>query len=545
MKKILRLFLVALFAIVGLNHALAADITDELTLSTFGVSGTSYKDVANKTATSTAVYSANMAGGNNSIQLRTTNNNSGIVTTASGGTIKSIKIEWNSNTADARTLDVYGSSTAYNSATALYSSETQGTKIASFKKSDGTKTVEIDGSYQFIGFRSNSGAMYIDKITIVWDSSADVVIAPVFSVPAGTYFEAQQVTMSSETEGADIFYTTDGSEPDEGATKYTAPISLSVSTTLRAIAIKGSTVSNITTAVYNIYTGTTGKGTAESPLTVADALSVIATLADNGTTSPVYVTGYVIGEISVASGQASFKIGATSDATEDLVTVYKAKGLENDNYKDGDAKAGDIVVIYAALQKYVKEEVVTPETQFGYIYSINGATTPDAPVLVGDGSKENPFTVADLRKMRKADYPADAVWVKGVIIGSAKNATTLNTEDADSNIAVAATATDTEFIPVELVQNTDFRTKLNVKDNPANEGKDVLLLGKIAEYFSTTGVKSLSDAIIDGESVVTGINDIKVAADVENAPVFNLAGQKVSASYKGVVIKGGKKMIVK
>lgn len=48
------------------------------------------------------------------------------------------------------------------------------------------------------------------------------------------------------------------------------------------------------------------------------------------------------------------------------------------------------------------------------------------------------------------------------------------------------------------------------------------------------------------EQTSTGINDVKVVpADQENAPVFNLAGQKVNANYKGVVIKGGKKMIVK
>ena len=37
-----------------------------------------------------------------------------------------------------------------------------------------------------------------------------------------------------------------------------------------------------------------------------------------------------------------------------------------------------------------------------------------------------------------------------------------------------------------------------------------------------------------------GISNVTVDAS-ENAPAYNLAGQAVSASYKGVVIKGGKK----
>lgn len=45
------------------------------------------------------------------------------------------------------------------------------------------------------------------------------------------------------------------------------------------------------------------------------------------------------------------------------------------------------------------------------------------------------------------------------------------------------------------------------------------------------------------EIVVTGINTVK--ANVENSAIYNLAGQKVGADFKGLVIKDGKKMIQK
>ncbi len=170
MNKILRYSFVALLAMVGLN-VMATDVTDELTLTTFGVTGTSYKDVTGKKATSAAVYAANIAGGNSAIQLRS-KSNSGIVSTTSGGRIKSVKIEWNTNTNAERILDIYGSTTAYEAPADLYDSEMQGTKIASFTCSDGTKTTIIEGNYQYIGIRSNKDAMYIDKITIVWESSS-------------------------------------------------------------------------------------------------------------------------------------------------------------------------------------------------------------------------------------------------------------------------------------------------------------------------------------------------------------------------------------
>ena len=171
MNKILRYSFVALLAMV-FGNVMATDVTDELTLTTFGVTGTTYKDVTGKKATSAAVYAANIAGGNSAIQLRSKNNNSGIVSTTSGGRIKSVKIEWNTSTLAERVLDIYGSTTAYEAPTDLYDSAKQGTKIASFTCSDGTKTTIIEGNYQYIGICSNKDAMYIDKITIVWESSS-------------------------------------------------------------------------------------------------------------------------------------------------------------------------------------------------------------------------------------------------------------------------------------------------------------------------------------------------------------------------------------
>lgn len=43
----------------------------------------------------------------------------------------------------------------------------------------------------------------------------------------------------------------------------------------------------------------------------------------------------------------------------------------------------------------------------------------------------------------------------------------------------------------------------------------------------------------------TGISSVKNEVENENAPIYNLAGQRVDASYKGVVIQNGKKFIRK
>ena len=143
--------------------------TDELTRETTGVEdgSTDYADWSGKTVTTTAVYAGQSAGDKNSIQLRSKNENSGVISTTSGGTLNKVTVEWNSNTASGRTLNVYGSNTAYTAATDLYDANKQGTLLGTIVYGTSTE-LTIDDSYTYVGVRSNSGAMYLDKLSITW-----------------------------------------------------------------------------------------------------------------------------------------------------------------------------------------------------------------------------------------------------------------------------------------------------------------------------------------------------------------------------------------
>lgn len=145
------------------------EISDELTLSSTGVSGTNYASWSGVTATSDAVYAGQSAGGNDAIQLRSKNSNSGIVTTASGGKLTKVQVVWNSNTSD-RSLDIYGKNSAYTDPSDLYDTSGKGTKLGSIASGMATE-LAITGDYTFVGVRSNNGALYMDKITFVWEGS--------------------------------------------------------------------------------------------------------------------------------------------------------------------------------------------------------------------------------------------------------------------------------------------------------------------------------------------------------------------------------------
>jgi len=252
MKKLLTFFLTALLAF---SVGWAETEQDVLNLSFTGVTGTSYTDFSGKTGTSGAVYAGNCAGGNSSIQLRSNNNNSGIVTTTSGGKVRKITVVWQLSTNQGRKLNVYGKNSAYSAATDLYTSGSQGTLLTSLEKTAATGTAyttefTVTGDYEYIGFRSNSGAQYITSITIVWETGGgSTVVAPTIDPAGGNFGGSQTVTLSHADADA-IYYTLDGSDPTTSSTLYTAPFTITTTTTVKAIAVKNNESSSVASATF-------------------------------------------------------------------------------------------------------------------------------------------------------------------------------------------------------------------------------------------------------------------------------------------------------
>jgi hypothetical protein len=166
-----------------------APVVDELTSTLIGV--TSYSDWSGKSSVSDAVYAGNSTKGdkthNYALQVRNSSN-SGIVTTASGGKAKKIVVDWETGTADGRTLDVYGKNSAYSASSDLYSATPSdvGTKIGSIVYGTST-TLVINDDYEFIGLKPNNGAMWFNSVKIYWGDIA----------PEDPETEAQTTTLTA------------------------------------------------------------------------------------------------------------------------------------------------------------------------------------------------------------------------------------------------------------------------------------------------------------------------------------------------------------
>ena len=142
------------------------------------------------------------------------------------------------------------------------------------------------------------------------------------------------------------------------------------------------------------------------------------------------------------------------------------------------------------------------------------------------------------------------VWVKGYIVGYVEGQAYATGAhfDADgcetkTNLLLATNYNETNVencIPVQL-PNGDVRNDLNLQDHPDNLGKEVKLYGYVLKYFGVPGFKNVTAYEFTGNTSVNAIN----ADTVNDGKMYNVAGQRVDKAYKGIVIVGGKKIVVK
>lgn len=131
---------------------------------------TSWKDKTSSSSGKTYAGNSTTKTNTNNIQMRATKPSGIVVTASDGGKVaRKITVKWDTST--DRTIDVYGKDSAYSSedgARDLYDNSTDGDKLGSIVYGTSTE-LEIEGDYEFIGLRSNSGALYVESITIQWE----------------------------------------------------------------------------------------------------------------------------------------------------------------------------------------------------------------------------------------------------------------------------------------------------------------------------------------------------------------------------------------
>ena len=152
----------------------------------------------------------------------------------------------------------------------------------------------VGGDTAYVGFTGGTSGLTSSQKIETWvyttiSNGSPVTTSPIFSPPGGAYATEQSVSISSGSAGATIYYTTNGTTPTTSSTVYSAPIAVSASGTLKAIAVaSGYSPSAVGIAAYSLAPILPAPVLSPSPGTYSAAQTVTITDGTAGTT--IYYT---------------------------------------------------------------------------------------------------------------------------------------------------------------------------------------------------------------------------------------------------------------
>jgi hypothetical protein len=151
--------------------------------------------------------------------------------------------------------------------------------------------------------------------------------APVISPDGGTFSASQSVTLTSSTAGAVIYYTLDGSTPTTDSRQYSGPISISLDTTVNAIAsASGFLQSSVSSAKFNFTTQT--PAVTFSPIAGTYTNAQTVTLSDSDANAKIYYTT----DGSAPSGSSNLYSGPFQvSVSETINAIAIDPALQNSN----------------------------------------------------------------------------------------------------------------------------------------------------------------------------------------------------------------------
>ena len=433
--------------------------------------------------------------------------------------------------------------------------------------SSGTHTVTLTGVttamtsvvIKFTGPSGNSNVR-LDDIVLTGNKASSIE-APKINLESGFYATAQSVTITTNEDGGTTYYTTDGTAPSNESTPYTGAISITSTTTLKAITYKGEEKSGVVQETYTIAEDGVFDFVAAGAAGY-DYGSGMSFSEDYTTTNKTWISGNVT---MVSSGKyrwwaadktlrfysntpasaATFSVPEgyviTKIATTGGNFITASEGTLSGSTWTGASQSVKLSISNSTVN--FKTISVTYTNEFTKAVESYGWATYVAPTAVS-------FAAGDAYVVTAASV-SGGLTVKGVTSVPTGTPVLLQGEGT-KNITVVASASAPET------------NLLSVCDGTIAAGKYAYVLAKDgagAAFMQWTGEASvlngravllLDEAIATARQIfVRGLNEADGISDISrenmnnNHEVYDLQGRRVAQPTKGLFIVNGKKMMVK
>jgi len=456
-------------------------------------------------------------------------------------------------------------------------------------KTTGASTTEITGlsitNSMIIRF---GGAQACAIITLSGTYEAPSVATPEFSLEAGKYDGDQTVEIKCSTDGAFIYYTTDGEDPTNESSAYTEAITISKNCTLKAIAYSGADASQIASAIYYIA----------QPINLSSAMT-FNTFAVDGNNDEFYSnisntsgdsylftfqrtsksttvlnlqsSGAARIESPLIKSENGFKVTVTYSTTAQFALSIGDESVNADKASEASTDGtGNTVTLSTTSTSASFKFACSSDKAACYVSSIviepNSSEAETVDVTLAS-SGWSTFSSAD----KAIDFATGVVGVKAyTAVYSEDNGNVTMTEftgilKAGNGVVLIGEANGEYSLPVSAVEGTAPESNDLVavtsattvpcptsapyyyalsggKFHPFDSEGCTFAAGKAylkcSREYQSSGAKAIDIVFADD---ATAINEVSAAQ--KSAKIYNLQGIEVQNPTNGLYIKNGKKFI--
>lgn len=124
-----------------------------------------------------------------------------------------------------------------------------------------------------VRIEATANSLYCNGLTVDYERVVEVLAVPLLP-ESGRFIASREISLSCETKDATIYYSLDGGEP---ATEYTEPFTITETTTVKAVSVKGDETSRVVEATYTMVDPSPWKLVTDvAVLNVGDKVVIVA-----------------------------------------------------------------------------------------------------------------------------------------------------------------------------------------------------------------------------------------------------------------------------